>query len=332
MPTRLPRAGVLFCLLASPALSALGERQKSFTVEDYTIIVANYMEGYYRNAALALAGVPTEQQEPAIEAYRERVILESHVKAALLLHTEVVMWIRRDESFHIRKARAWMRELDAYRRRPFEKSWYMVLGYFYMRSLDLEAQPTLEAAASLFPKDVEILIALATWKETSGWMRRDEDLLEEAEAIYRDILQQEPETPEAMVRMGRVLEILGQEEEALRYLEWGLDTSKDPPVRFAALLTSGDIYRQRGELAKAIERYRAAAKLDPRCQSGVVALSHALHESGDTGGAYEMVYEFFIGETATTEEEEHDLWWKYSLGHSNRLNSLLAELRKEVQK
>jgi tetratricopeptide (TPR) repeat protein len=322
----------LIFLLASPVFSASSERQEPFNVDDYTKIVADYIEGDYRNAALALAIVPTEKQESAIEAYRDRVILESHVKAALLLHTEVVMWTRRDESFHIRKARAWMRELDAYRRRPFEKTWFLVLGYFYMRSVDLETQPTLEAAASVFPKDVEILLALGAWKETAGWMKRDKDLLEEAEAIYRDILQWAEETPEVMVRMGHVLEILDQEEEALGYLEPGLDTCKDPAVCFVALLTSGDIYRQRGELPKAIDRYRAAVELDPWCQSGVVALSHALHESGDTGGAYEMVHEYFIGGRAATEKEEHDLWWRYSLGHSNRLNSLLGELRKEVQK
>jgi tetratricopeptide (TPR) repeat protein len=205
-----------------------------------------------------------------------------------------------------------------------------------MISLDLEAQPTLEAAASVFPNDVDILLALGTWKETAGWMRRDMDLLEEAEAVYRDILQKEPEMSEAMVRMGRVLALLDREEEALRYLERGLDPRQDPALRFAALLTSGDIYWERGDPAKAIECYRAAVDLDPGCQAAVVALSHALHESGDAGRSYEMVYEFFIGKSTTTEEVfkqqgEFDLWWRYSLRHSNRLNSLLKELRKEVR-
>jgi tetratricopeptide (TPR) repeat protein len=336
MLTCLPRVGVLFCLLVSPALAAVGEPQGTFSAEDYTKIVVDYMEGNYQNAARALAGVPTKELEAAIEAYRETVIHDSHVKAALLLHTEVVVWTDRDEPFHIRKARAWMRELDAYRRRPFEKNWFLVLGYFYMISLDLEAQPTLEAAASVFPNDVDILLALGTWKETAGWMRRDMDLLEEAEAVYRDILQKEPEMSEAMVRMGRVLALLDREEEALRYLERGLDPRQDPALRFAALLTSGDIYWERGDPAKAIECYRAAVDLDPGCQAAVVALSHALHESGDAGRSYEMVYEFFIGKSTTTEEVfkqqgEFDLWWRYSLRHSNRLNSLLKELRKEVR-
>jgi tetratricopeptide (TPR) repeat protein len=334
MLTLWPRAGVLLCLLIYPVYAAAGESQGTFSADDYAKIVADYMEGNYRDAVFALARVPTREQESAIETYREIVLRESHVKAALLLHTEVVMWTDRDEPFHIRSARGWMRELDAYGRRSFEKNWFLVLGYFYMRALDLEAEPTLEAAASVFPNDIDILLALGTWKETAGWMQHDEDLLQEAKDIYGGILQEEPETVEVVIRMGRVLELLDQAEEALRYLEKGLDANRDPALRFAALMTSGDIYRKRGDLAKAIERYQAAVDLDPQCQSAVVALSHALHESGDVGRAYEIVHAFFVEKSPTTKStrwEDYDLWWRYSLGHSYRLNDLLVELRKEVQ-
>lgn len=336
MLVRASRAGVLLFLLVSARLAAVGGPQETFSAEDYGKIVSDYMEGNHRSAALALADVSTDEQESAIEVYREKVIHESHVKAALLLHTEVVLWTHRDAPFHLRKARGWMGELDAYRRRPFEKSWFLTLGYFYMMSLDPETRPTLEAAASVFPNDIDILLALGTWQETAGWMGRDANLVEEAKATYRDILAQEPEMAEALVRTGRVLKLLDQEEEALPYLERGVDTSGDPAVRFAALLTSGDIHRERGDLAKAIECYRSALDLAPASQSAVVALSHALHESGDTARSYEMVHAFFVGgsakpETITGPREENDLWWRYLLGHSDRLNSLLMELRKEVQ-
>lgn len=336
MPPPLPRVGILLCLLACSTFAAVGESQEAFNAEDYAKIVADYMEGNYRSAALTLARVPTREVEAAVDAYRETVIHESDVKAALLLHTEVVLWTDRDEPFHIRNARAWMRELDAYRRRSFEKNWFLVLGYFYMMALDLEAEPTLEAAASVFPKDVEVLLALGTWKETTGWMRRDEDLLEEAEAVYRDVLQHEPELPEAMVRTGRVLGLLYREEEALRYLKRGLNASREPVIRFAAHLMFGDIYRRREERVKAIECYRAAVEMDPGCQAAVVALSHALHDSGDVVHAYEIVHAFFTEKSATTlevsgGEKDRDLWWRYALGHSHRLNALLTELRKEVE-
>jgi cytochrome c-type biogenesis protein CcmH/NrfG len=205
-----------------------------------------------------------------------------------------------------------------------------------MRTLSGVAQSALEAAVEAFPKDPELLLALATFYETSGWMQKNGKIISKAESHYRKVLEIEPDSQEAMVRLGRTLALTGRESEALTVLKQGLERTDVPWLEMVVHMTLGDIHRKQGHLPEAVQSYRIAQRMDPSCQSAAVALAFALHQSGDRDGSLEVLQEFFkYAETARPRAsgivvEEQDLWWRYVLGDPERYRSLRERLRAEV--
>jgi tetratricopeptide (TPR) repeat protein len=328
--------GIVLCVVAiSPPRATGQEAPTELTPAAYGELVLLYRSGKYGEAARRLAEASDGEIEIAVDAYRRKPLTEADIKAAIMLHTETLMRSDVESSFHMQTARNWMRELDGNRRQPFEKLWYLAVCYHYMRMLSPAAQAALQTAAHAFPDDVDVGLALGSFDEMTGWTQKDERYLKRAEYIYRRILETFPASAETLVRLGRTLFLMGDDNEAQSLLKEGLESTHVPRLELAAHLTLGDLHRKRHQLAQAIESYRAAVELDPLCQSAVVALALALHKAGDPEASLEVIERYFKAlprrRESTSSSEEPDLWWRYVLGHSDEYGFLLLELRREVK-
>jgi tetratricopeptide (TPR) repeat protein len=322
--------------LSLSSLDAAQESTAEFTVEDYANLVQAYAAGETLSSARQLAYLPEDQVRNAAETYSGQSLLDMQIKTAAMLHTEILLQTGIDQPFHYQMARAWIREITSQSDSSFEHLWYLTLSYHYMRTMSGVARFALESAANAFPDDPEIRLALATFYETSGWMQKNRKVINKAESHYRMILEIEPDSTEAMVRLGRTLALTGQESEALAMLKQGLERTDVPWLEMAVHMTLGYIHRKEGNFPEAIQSYRTALAMDSTCQSAAVALAHTVHQAGDRHGSLDIIQEFFRNAEITRPRatglmvEEHDLWWRYVLGNSNRYGSLLDRLREEA--
>jgi tetratricopeptide (TPR) repeat protein len=231
-------------------------------------------------------------------------------------------------------AKEWVQELDPSRHRSFERLWYLTLGYYCLGSLIPATEFVLVDAARALPEDPEIRTALGTYLETVGWTQKDAKHLKEAESEFRHVLEIQPDNAEVIVRLGRILTLRGEETEALNQLKRGLELTDEPMLELVAHLSLGDIYREQKELARAAQSYQTAMDIDPRCQAAMVALALTLHKAGDAQGSLGVIENYFSTQEVPPRPamtslftEQHDLLWRYSLGHSDRFTSFRVQLR-----
>ncbi len=336
-----PKLSIAVCSLCMILLCAYEnvagyqDEPAEITLEDYTRLIHRYRRGEHGDAARALARWNREQVNATVLEFRKRRLDAGQVKTAALLHTEIIL-LKLDESdFHLNHTRTWIRELEPPEREIFERRWLLMLGYFYMQSFGSGDTAAVQAAKKAFPDDAELHIAFGSLSETQGWMEHDDDALYIAETQFRIALDAEPDHPEALIRLGRVLTLTGHEKEALDLLARGLEKTLDARLKLAGLLSVGESRLRRGEIAEAIQAFRAALELDPACQTSVMALAMALHKAGDTQGSNLVIHEYFLPEenrsSSRASSGAHDLWWRYLLGNADRFESLLAELREETR-
>jgi len=173
--------------------------------------------------------------------------------------------------------------------------------------------------------------------------------LEEAERTLRAALDASPALDEARLRLGRVLTELGRPGEALTTLAPLYADASGTPVAvensspgsrartmnerwsasrpYLVKLFIGSAEERLGHFDRAIEAYRAAAAMQPKCQTPWVALSAALRASGDQVAAADVVLKI-----ATTATQCHDPWWDYRYGSwAWRAEPLFAAMRGEVR-
>lgn len=106
-------------------------------------------------------------------------------------------------------------------------------------------------------------------------------LHQESIDICRQGLSRHPGYLSARVTLGRSLLHLGQLDEAQQELETVLQAAPD---NLAAMRAMGDIYRRRGDLARALAEYKAALRLapnDPELERGIEELSEAFSQSSN---------------------------------------------------
>ncbi|MGB1548324.1 MAG: tetratricopeptide repeat protein, partial [Alphaproteobacteria bacterium] len=101
---------------------------------------------------------------------------------------------------------------------------------------------------------------------------------ERAEAIYRNVLRQQPDHPEALHLLGVLLHQKGAGEEAVGYIERSL--AKDPRSA-EATYNLADILLAQGKTAEAVERFRQALGLRTDFPEAAISLGIALRSHGD---------------------------------------------------
>ncbi|MFQ5792753.1 MAG: hypothetical protein ACE5JI_19970 [Acidobacteriota bacterium] len=334
------RLGSLFAcvLMAVPSYETAFQDTRAPSLDDYLALVADYRGGRFAGAARALSGWSAGAVQEVREELRSGPPTAIQLEAAAMLHTEVVLLGYPEKSLHLDTARAYLGQIEPEaRRRSFQRRWFLALGYFFQRGLRLgDARVLFETGLDVLPEDLEMRLALGTVEETAGWMYRDESLVKRAEKHYRHALESQPGLPEAQVRLGRVLALRGRKKDALVSLESALEETDDLTLRLIAHLVVGDLHRKDADFTRAVASYRAAEAIDPGCQSTAVALSHALHQAGDWSGSRRVLTRFFgRGEGSSRNrnaEGGHDPWWAYVLGHSDRADSMVHEMREAVRK
>ncbi len=312
------------------------KKRVDFTVEigahlvaEYSELVNQYQSGRFDSAADAMSRVPRASIPGAAKAYRRESRRDADLEAAAILHTEVVVTQGIMERAHLRAARAYLEQIeDESHRRILERIHYLVVAYHLRRSPEsFGAISILKDALSAFPRDVELRVAVGSVYESAGWLGSKE-YLEQAEGLFRGVVEEEPTHAEAHLRLGRVLQIKGEREDAIRELKWSLEYSDDLETDFVAHMLLGGLYRGQGRLSEAVRAYQAAIGIDPACQACTIALSYTLEQLGDPEGSHQVIAELL--ERSLELPGDTDWWRSYVRGDSERVETLLAELRNQL--
>ena len=299
-----------------------------YPVADYSVLVDGYREGAFAESAEALSRVRRESLERAVRDYRKKALSESELKTAALLHMEVAFSTRREVLFHLKSARDYLNRIeDDSARKTSLRRWYLAVSSLLRSSMQSWAALHLvQDVTKMYPEDVEILFAIGSVYDAAGWMGVAH-MLERSETVYRGILAIQPENAEVHLRLGRVMQLRGNGEEALRELKLSLEHAYDAEIRFVALMLVGHVSSQLGRMPEAVEAFRESLEIDPHCQAAAVALSHALHRAGDRPGSREVLSAFFAQNGDLPREP--DRWMRYLYGGTELLDSTMRDTRKE---
>jgi tetratricopeptide (TPR) repeat protein len=293
----------------------------------YAKALDTYREGSHQKAIQSLSRMSPKTIEQAKQQLGTADLTDVQLNAVALIHTEVGLKTGRNEVVHLGVARELIERMsDASRKEALLKDWLLLMGY-HLHGLyrDQDAISFLEAGLDLAPKDEEILMALGTVYEAFAWMVGNRHLAERAEDYYRKIVKANSDNVEARLRLGHVLKLKEKHKDALRELTWCLSHSEDPEIELVAHLLVGGLHEEYNELTKAVESYRAAFDLDPRCQVAAAALSYALHRSGDMTGSREVWVRF------AQRADGSDGWLRYLHGSPEKIDSMLTRMRGEIQ-
>ena len=150
----------------------------------------------------------------------------------------------------------------------------------------------------------------------------------QAARLYRRALALS-RSPEAKLRLGKVLIEAGEPRAALRILE-DLVTTREGSTRqrYLAELFVGRACLTLGDADRALTAYRTAAEWYPGCQTPLVASSEALWMSGEVEGARAVMMQVLSDRARTSCPE--DPWLSYHRGQSSRIQATLRELEREV--
>jgi tetratricopeptide (TPR) repeat protein len=134
---------------------------------------------------------------------------------------------------------------------------------------------------------------------------------------------------EGHLRLGGTNLALGYGEDAAKELNWVLANGKDPYLVYLAGIFLGDYHKVQGRWHEAVRAYESAVKTKPEWQVACLSLSHALQRSGNRTQAAGIMKKCL--ELPAETEEYEDGWWRYQLGQSHRVESMLERWRKELR-
>jgi tetratricopeptide (TPR) repeat protein len=148
--------------------------------------------------------------------------------------------------------------------------------------------------------------------------------LEEAEKLYGRAIRREPRFMEARVHRGRVLGLLGRDQEAAEELRLALPSVAGSKDRYFAELFIGDAEASVGNSVAAHEHYRQAAALYPRAQSPLLALALLARQLGDRAGERDAMRQLLALPPARNMTA--DPWWLYHRRQTVDYRARLIEL------
>jgi tetratricopeptide (TPR) repeat protein len=203
----------------------------------------------------------------------------------------------------------------------------------------------LSHARQLFPSDPDIFFLSACQRETYAGppiqaavksatlppgvtidVASDHFELGDAAGLFRRTLQIKPDFPEARLRYGRVLDLLGKHAEAAVELRRAIGQLTDQQMLYYAGMFLGAAEEALGNRDAARLAYEQSAELYPMAQSPLLALSQLARRSGDRGGALRAIDRLF----ALPEEdraERDDPWWWYYVALARDAEELLDAMR-----
>lgn len=294
-------------------------RPPHFDDELYRGVLAAYLEDDFERAVATLMQWPPGEIRSA--ARRIPDAADTQRRAALLLHTELSMLLRRHglgkrAEQHLDIARDLV---DGDRHADLRREWLLAAAYAHQqRELPAQALELYEECARAFPQRGEARLGAGTLQERyaflpDGFGRGNLNLppltaARAAERSYRQALRVEPELAEARLRLARVLQQTGRVDEALDELEAVLGSATDAALVALARLFRGQIAETRGDERAAAEDYRAALAAEPSLQVAALALAQTLHRREGRRAAAAVL------EPALGAEEATSPWLAYRRG------------------
>jgi tetratricopeptide (TPR) repeat protein len=147
-----------------------------------------------------------------------------------------------------------------------------------------------------------------------------------AEWHYRKAIELEPQLAEAHLRLGRVLQRQGKTDWARPELTWVVENSKGGRLLGLAHLFLGELEESHERFDEAIRHFRLALRFEPESQAAGLALSQALHRSGELPASAEAA------RSALVRKHPSDSWLAYHLGFPERAEAVMGRLRGEVRR
>jgi tetratricopeptide (TPR) repeat protein len=298
---------------------------------DYPKIVHDYMHEEVLDVVPALARVPTEQIDEALDQHA-KMLADDELRAAAMLHTEVAFSVIDTKpslsSFHIGSARRMLRLLSSRRTaaayRAFTHDWHVLVAQVLIwRSQADAAEIHIRLGLDEFPRDPDLLTVRGTLTEMRAVSRlpdvrngidigtrsgtRTAALLELAATDFRGALAFNRRHVLARLRLGWV-HLLLRDNTAQADLRQALADATTDRERYLAHLFLGAVAERRDRLAEAQAEYEAAREVNPLFQTAHVALSRVLEAQGqiEASRAHALV-------AVTMPKQLNDPWWEFHL-------------------
>lgn len=224
------------------------------------------------------------------------------------------------------------------------RQWYRATAAWMQQVAEHETLH-LDRGRGLFPSDADLAFLAACEHETfaspaiqvamrtttapvgfSFTIGNDRTELKEAETLFRSALALRPEFPEAKVRLGRVLGLLGRHEDAAKELVHAQAVVDDPLLQYFVALFLGAEEEALGRYDSAREAYERAAAIEPMAQSPWLALSQLARRRGDRASALRALQQMF--DLPSIEPERDDPWWQYHVLQARDATDLLGAVRR----
>ncbi len=156
-------------------------------------------------------------------------------------------------------------------------------------------------------------------------LREHGEQLDTAEHWLRASLTGDPGRIDTQLHLGRVLMLLGRDEEAVSRL--GKVAAASTPHAYLAHLFRGAIEERRGALDAARDAYRTAVTLGPSRQAASIALSQLLQRQGRGEESRTILQQLLTAGPATG-----DPWWEYFFEPAEAVRSRLDALFSEIDR
>lgn len=231
----------------------------------------------------------------------------------------------------------------------FLGEWYhAVAAYLFANGMNGDATGHLARAALALPDDARLLFDRASYAETLGLpiyqavsedpsarspsgagprLPSEDRTNAEAERLYRRALEVDPWLVEARVRLARLLDHRGQQDEAAAEIAKALDAKIAGVIGFYAHIVAGRIASRQGRYDEALQAYRAASALFPDAQSARLGASQAALMAADVADTLAPLERLGAGGASF----DADPWWQYQLGAGRDVNPLMIHLWARVK-
>ena len=202
----------------------------------------------------------------------------------------------------------------------------------------------IERGRKIFPDDPDLLFLAGCLHETLASARIQAALrsmpvprgftpavgsarseLHDAEGRLRQALEARADFAEARLHLGRVLDLLGDHQAAIRELEQAAPALTDESLAYDGSLFLGAAYEGAGRLDDARSAYDRAAGRFPDAQSPLLALAELARRRGDRAAALAAMNRMFALRDPI---DRDDPFWRYLVSQGRRADEWLDELRR----
>jgi hypothetical protein len=224
------------------------------------------------------------------------------------------------------------------------RQWYVATAAWMQLKEDHD-KLHLNRARELFPSDPDVFFLSACQRETYAGppiqaavksatlptgvtldVTSDRIELREAEGLFRRTLQIKSNFPEARLRFGRVLYLLGKHAEAAAELRQAIGALVDRQMLYYAGMFLGAAEESLGNRDAARVAYEQSSELYPLAQSPLLALSQLARRAGDRLGALRAIERLFVI-PADDRDEKTDPWWWYYVSQGRDAELLLDAMQ-----